>query len=74
MANIIKETTEIIPSIAYYYDEKNEKVGEMAFYEKIIKHFVWYDDDTIGVSITTKKISKKTYEKLQKTLDKSNQM
>lgn len=72
MANIIKETTEIIPSIAYYYE--NGKVGEMAFYRKIIQHYVWYDDDTIGVSITTKKISKKTYEKLQKTLDKSNQM
>lgn len=72
MANIIKETTEIIPSIAYYYE--NEKVGEMAFYEKIIKHYVWYDDNTIGISITTKKISKKTYEKLKKSLDKSNEM
>lgn len=70
MANIIKESTKIIPSIAYYHD--NGKVGEMAFYEKIIKHYVWYDDGTMGISIRTKKISKKSYEKLKKSLDKSN--
>ncbi len=69
MKKIVQESVEITVGKVYHI-----KSNDFAFYEKITKHFIKYDDDSGELSIKQEKISKKTFEKLKKTLDKSNQM
>ena len=69
MSKIVEEKTEI--TVREVCDVETKKV---VFYEKATHIFIKYDDNSATLTIKTKKISKRTFEKLQKILDKSKQV
>jgi hypothetical protein len=69
MREIVREVIET--HVGEVCDIETKKV---VFYEKAVHHFIAYSDNSGELTITRKKISKKTYEKLQKMLDKSKQV
>ena len=69
MSKIVEEKTKI--TVREVCDVETKKV---VFYEKAIHYFTKYDDNSATLTIKIKKISKRTFEKLQKMLDKSKQV